>query len=166
MADRQIRLFGDPVLRTASDPIPEITDSIRNLILDLEQATALPGRAGVAAPQIGVNLRAFSYKVDGVIGHLINPVLVETFGELELVDEGCLSLPDIWSKTPRYQKVKVSGITIEGEQVNIEAEGLLAQVLQHEIDHLDGKVYLDRLDPEARKISMAALRETSWFMPN
>jgi peptide deformylase len=166
MADRQIRLFGDPVLRTASDPIPEITDSIRNLIADLEQATDLPGRAGVAAPQIGVNLRAFSYKVDGVIGHLINPVLVETFGEPELVDEGCLSLPEIWSKTPRYPKVKVSGTTLEGQQVHIEAEGLLAQVLQHEIDHLDGKVYLDRLDPVARKISMAALRETSWFMAN
>ena len=166
MADRQIRLFGDPVLRTASDPIPEITDSIRNLILDLERATDLPGRAGVAAPQIGVNLRAFSYKVDGVIGHLINPILVETFGEPELVDEGCLSLPEIWSKTPRYPKVKVSGTTLEGEQVNIEAEGLLAQVLQHEIDHLDGKVYLDRLDAQARKITMAALRETSWFMSN
>lgn len=166
MADRQIRLFGDPVLRTASDPIPEITDSIRNLVLDLEQATDLPGRAGVAAPQIGVNLRAFSYKVDGVIGHLINPILVETFGEPELVDEGCLSLPEIWSKTPRYPRVKVSGTTLEGEQVNIAAEGLLAQVLQHEIDHLDGKVYLDRLDPEARKITMAALRETSWFMAN
>ena len=166
MADRQIRLFGDPVLRTASDPIPEITDSIRSLILDLEQATDLPGRAGVAAPQIGVNLRAFSYKVDGVIGHLINPILVETFGEPELVDEGCLSLPEIWSKTPRYPRVKVSGTTLEGEQVNIAAEGLLAQVLQHEIDHLDGKVYLDRLDPEARKITMAALRETSWFMAN
>jgi peptide deformylase len=166
MADRQIRLFGDPVLRTASDPIPVITDSIRNLIVDLEQATDLPGRAGVAAPQIGVNLRAFSYKVDGVIGHLINPVLVETFGEPELVDEGCLSLPEIWSKTPRYPKVEVSGTTLEGEEVNIEAEGLLAQVLQHEIDHLDGKVYIDRLDPEARKISMAALRETSWFMAN
>jgi peptide deformylase len=166
MADRQIRLFGDPVLRTASDPIPEITDSIRNLILDLERATDLPGRAGVAAPQIGVNLRAFSYKVDGVIGHLINPILVETFGEPELVDEGCLSLPEIWSKTPRYPKVIVSGTTLEGEQAKIEAEGLLAQVLQHEIDHLDGKVYLDRLDPEARKISMAALRETSWFMAN
>jgi peptide deformylase len=166
MADRQIRLFGDPVLRTASDPIPEITDSIRNLILDLERATDLPGRAGVAAPQIGVNLRAFSYKVDGVIGHLINPILVETFGQPELVDEGCLSLPEIWSKTPRYPKVTVSGTTLEGEQVKIEAEGLLAQVLQHEIDHLDGKVYLDRLDPEARKISMAALRETSWFMSN
>jgi peptide deformylase len=166
MTDRQIRLFGDPVLRTASDPIPEITDSIRNLILDLERATDLPGRAGVAAPQIGVNLRAFSYKVDGVIGHLINPKLEETFGEPALVDEGCLSLPEIWSKTPRYPKVKVSGTNLAGEQVNIEAEGLLAQVLQHEIDHLDGKVYLDRLDPEARKVSMAALRETSWFMAN
>jgi peptide deformylase len=166
MAERQIRLFGDPVLRTASDPIPEITDSIRNLILDLEQAANLPGRAGVAAPQIGVNLRAFSYKVDGVIGHLINPNIVETFGEPDLVDEGCLSLPEIWSKTPRYPRVKVSGRTVAGELVNIEAEGLLAQVLQHEIDHLDGKVYLDRLDPEARKICMAALRETSWFMAN
>ncbi|CAB4553221.1 MAG: peptide deformylase [Actinobacteria bacterium] len=166
MADRQIRLFGDPVLRTASDPILEITDSIRKLISDLEQATDLPGRAGVAAPQIGVNLRAFSYKVDGVVGHLINPKLVETFGELDLVDEGCLSLPEIWSKTPRYPKVRVTGTTIDGEQVNIDAEGLLAQVLQHEIDHLDGKVYLDRLDPEARKVSMAQLRETSWFMTN
>jgi peptide deformylase len=166
MAERQIRLFGDPVLRTASDPIPEITDSIRNLILDLEQAANLPGRAGVAAPQIGVNLRAFSYKVDGVIGHLINPNIVETFGEPDLVDEGCLSLPEIWSKTPRYPRVKVSGRTVAGELVNIEAEGLLAQVLQHEIDHLDGKVYLDRLDPEARKKCMAALRETSWFMAN
>lgn len=166
MADRQIRLFGDPVLRTASDPILEITDSIRKLVSDLEQATDLPGRAGVAAPQIGVNLRAFSYKVDGVVGHLINPKLVETFGELDLVDEGCLSLPEIWSKTPRYPKVRVTGTTIDGEQVNIDAEGILAQVLQHEIDHLDGKVYLDRLDPEARKVSMAQLRETSWFMTN
>jgi peptide deformylase len=166
MADRQIRLFGDPVLRTASDPILEITESIRNLIADLEQATDLPGRAGVAAPQIGVNLRAFSYKVDGVVGHLINPKLEETIGEPELVDEGCLSLPEIWSKTPRYPRVKVSGTTVDGDQVNFEAEGLLAQVFQHEIDHLDGKVYLDRLDPEARKISMAALRETSWFMTN
>lgn len=166
MAGRQIRLFGDPVLRTASDPIAEITDSIKNLILDLEQATDLPGRAGVAAPQIGVNLRAFSYKVDGVVGHLINPKLEETFGERELLDEGCLSLPEIWSKTPRYPKVRVSGTTVDGEAITIEAEGLLAQVFQHEIDHLDGKVYLDRLDPDARKISMAALRETSWFLAN
>ena len=166
MADRQIRLFGDPVLRTASDPIGEINDSIKKLIVDLEEATNLPGRAGVAAPQIGVNLRAFSYKVDGVIGHLINPTLEETFGEPQMLDEGCLSLPEIWAKTPRYSKVKVSGTTVDGKQVSLEAEGLLAQVFQHEIDHLDGKVYIDRLDADTRKVSMAALRETSWFMKN
>jgi peptide deformylase len=78
MEARQIRLLGDPVLKTASDPIGKITESTRKLIRDLEQATQLPGRAGVAAPQIGVNLRAFSYKVDGDVGHLINPSIIQT----------------------------------------------------------------------------------------
>jgi peptide deformylase len=166
MEDRQIRLLGDPVLKTASDPIEKITESTKKLIKDLEQATQLPGRAGVAAPQIGVNLRAFSYKVDGEIGHLINPSIIETFGEPEEMEEGCLSLPEIWAKTPRFPKVKVSGINIDGQPVEIVGTGLLAQVLQHEIDHLDGLVYIDRLDASARKTAMAALRETSWFMKN
>ena len=166
MEDRQIRLLGDPVLKTASDPIGKITESTKKLIKDLEQATQLPGRAGVAAPQIGVNLRAFSFKVDGEIGHLINPSIVEAFGEPVEMEEGCLSLPEIWAKTPRFPKVKVSGINIDGQPVEIEATGLLAQVLQHEIDHLDGLVYIDRLDASARKTAMAALRETSWFLKN
>ena len=166
MEARQIRLLGDPVLKTASDPVGEITESTRKLIRDLEQATQLPGRAGVAAPQIGVNLRAFSYKVDGDVGHLINPSIIETSGDLIELDEGCLSLPEIWAKTPRFPEVKVSGINIEGQPVEIHATGLLAQVLQHEIDHLDGLVYIDRLDAAARKTAMAALRATSWFMKN
>ncbi len=157
-------MFGDPVLKTASLPILEITDSIRALIVDLEQTTAIAGRAGVAANQIGVNLRAFGYHVDGVVGHLINPEILELAGELVEVDEGCLSLPEIWGKTPRYTKVSVRGQKVMGEVVEIQAEGLLAQVFQHEIDHLDGLVYLDRLDAPARKVCMAALRETSWFM--
>jgi peptide deformylase len=82
------------------------------------------------------------------------------------MEEGCLSLPEIWAKTPRFPSVKVSGINIQGEPVEIEATGLLAQVMQHEIDHLDGLVYIDRLDASARKTAMAALRETSWFMKN
>lgn len=164
MAVREIRLFGDPVLKTASTPILEITDSIRSLISDLEQTTAIPGRAGVAANQIGVNLRAFSYHVEGVVSHLINPEIIERSGELIQLDEGCLSLPEIWSKTPRYTKIAVRGQKITGEIVELEAEGLLAQVFQHEIDHLDGLVYLDRLEPPERKVCMAALRETSWFM--
>lgn len=166
MAERQIRLFGDPVLTTVSDEVLEVTDSTRKLVRDLEQATSLPGRAGVAAPQIGVNQRVFSFKVDGVVGHLINPEIVETFGDKELVDEGCLSLPEIWAKTPRWKQVKVIGTTVDGDTVELDAEGLLAQVLQHEIDHLDGLLYVDRLDAPARKVSMAAIRETSWFMAN
>ena len=164
MAVREIRLFGDPVLKTASAPVLEITDSIRSLITDLEQTTAIVGRAGVAANQIGVNLRAFGYHVEGVVGHLINPEILEKSGELVELDEGCLSLPDIWSKTPRYSKVLIRGAKITGEIVEMQAEGLLAQVFQHEVDHLDGLVYLDRLDAPARKVCMAALRETSWFM--
>jgi peptide deformylase len=164
MAVREIRLFGDPVLKTASAPVLEITDSIRSLITDLEQTTAIVGRAGVAANQIGVNLRAFGYHVEGVVGHLINPEILEKSGELVELDEGCLSLPDIWSKTPRYSKVLIRGQKITGEIVEMQAEGLLAQVFQHEVDHLDGLVYLDRLDAPARKVCMAALRETSWFM--
>jgi peptide deformylase len=164
MAVREIRLFGDPVLKTASLPILEISDSTRSLIADLEQTTSIVGRAGVAANQVGVSLRAFGYHVEGVVGHLINPEILELSGELVELDEGCLSLPEIWGKTPRYTKVSVRGQKVTGEVVEIQAEGLLAQVFQHEIDHLDGLVYLDRLDAPARKVCMAALRETSWFM--
>jgi peptide deformylase len=117
-----------------------------------------------AANQIGVNLRAFAYHVDGVVGHLINPEILEQSGELVELDEGCLSLPEIWSKTPRYTKVTIRGQTITGEVLEIQAEGLLAQVFQHEVDHLDGLVYLDRLNSQERKVCMESLRQTSWFM--
>ena len=164
MAVREIRLFGDPILKTVSQPITEITDAIRSLVVDLEQTTAITGRAGVASNQIGVDLRAFGYHVEGVVGHFINPEIIEQSGELIEVDEGCLSLPEIWSKTPRYSKVVIRGQKVTGEVVQQEAEGLLAQVFQHEVDHLNGLVYLDRLEASARKVCMAALRETTWFM--
>jgi peptide deformylase len=164
MAVREIRLFGDPVLKTVTEPILEISESVKSLISDLEQTSAIAGRAGVAANQIGVNLRAFAYHVDGVVGHLINPEILEQSGELVELDEGCLSLPEIWSKTPRYTKVSIRGQTITGEVLEIQAEGLLAQVFQHEVDHLDGLVYLDRLNAQERKVCMEALRQTSWFM--
>ena len=164
MAVREIRLFGDPILRTVAQPIVEITDSVRSLVMDLEQTTALTGRAGVAANQIGVSLRVFGYHVEGVVGHLINPEILELSGEKIELNEGCLSLPEIWSKAPRYSRVLIRGQKVSEEIVEIEAEGLLAQVFQHEVDHLDGLVYLDRLEAAERKVCMAALRETSWFM--
>lgn len=164
MTVREIRLYGDPVLRTVCDPIFAIDDKVRALIEDLIDTTKLPGRAGVAAPQIGVSLRAFSYNVDGKVGYLINPEIVELSGEKILVDEGCLSVPGLWHKTPRFQNAKAVGIDLDGNQVELSGSGLMAQALQHECDHLDGMVYLGRLESEERKAAMKNLRETDWFM--
>lgn len=163
MAVREIRLFGDPVLRTECLEISVINQGIEELIRDLLDTTQLPGRAGVAAPQIGVNLRAFSYNVHGELGYLINPKIVELSGDPTEIDEGCLSVPGLWEKTPRYPIAVAEGLNLKGELVRISGTGLLAQALQHECDHLEGKVYLDRLSPEGRKVAMRKLRETDWF---
>ncbi|MEO0060426.1 MAG: hypothetical protein RL343_44 [Actinomycetota bacterium] len=164
MTVREIRLFGDPVLKTVSDQITNFDDKAKALIEDLLDTTKVPGRAGVAAPQIGVNLRAFSYNVNGQLGYIINPVLVEVSGDKNLVDEGCLSVPELWHKTPRYEFAKVVGVDLDGNQLELEGTGLMAQMLQHECDHLDGLVYLDRLEDEERKSAMKNLRTTDWFM--
>ena len=163
MAVRPIRVFGDPVLRAASAPIEEIDDGVRALVRDLVDTVELPGRAGVAAPQIGVGLRAFSYNIDGEIGYVLNPVLVEVSGEPELVGEGCLSVPGLWHDALRHPFATVRGIDLDGNEVVIEGEGLLAQALQHETDHLDGKLYLERLPAETRRVAMREIRESSWF---
>ena len=163
MTERQIRLFGDPVLKTPSEPIGEIDDGVRGLVEDLVDSVLPPGRAGVAAPQIGVNLRAFSYNVDGDVGYIINPELVEVSGEPELVDEGCLSVPGLWFKTARYPFARVRGLNLDGETIELSGTGVMAQALQHETDHLDGKLYLDRLDKDSRREAMKQVRESDWF---
>jgi peptide deformylase len=117
----------------------------------------------VAAPQIGVGVRAFSYNVDGEIGYVLNPVLVSVSGEPEFVGEGCLSVPGLWHDTLRYPHAVVHGIDLDGNPVVLEGEGLMAQALQHETDHLDGTLYLDRLDPARRKQAMREVRESDWF---
>lgn len=164
MTVREIRLFGDPVLKTHSAEITEVDAGVRALVADLLDTTSLPGRAGVAAPQIGVNLRAFSYNVNGEVGYLLNPKIRSVSGQLKLVDEGCLSVPGLWHKTPRYEHAIAVGVDLDGNQLEIKGSGLLAQALQHECDHLDGLLYLDRLEPEERKLAMRALRETDWFL--
>jgi peptide deformylase len=118
----------------------------------------------VAAPQIEVNLRAFSFHVNGELGYLINPNIVEMRGDKLLLEEGCLSVPGLWHKTPRFEEVVAVGVDLDGNAVRIEAQGLLAQALQHECDHLEGTVYLDRLLPDERKLAMRMLREADWFM--
>jgi peptide deformylase len=163
VTERQIRIFGDPVLKTASAPIDTIDEGIRGLVDDLLDSVRPPGRAGVAASQIGVNLRAFSYNIDGDVGYILNPVIVETGGEKEPVDEGCLSVPGLWYPTPRYPFVRVVGSDLDGKPVELSGTGLLAQALQHEVDHLDGLLYLDRLDKDNRRAAMKEVRESSWF---
>lgn len=162
MTERQIRIFGDPVLKTVSDPIRP-TDDVRGLIEDLLETVEVPGRAGVAAPQIGVNQRAFSYNVDGEIGYIINPVLVETSGEPEIVDEGCLSIPGFYFQRLRFPYARVTGIDLEGNPIELSGDGLMAQALQHETDHLDGKLFIDGLEKEARRDAMAQIRDAAWF---
>ncbi|MFD5215230.1 peptide deformylase [Microbacterium sp. NPDC058345] len=163
MAVREIRLYGDPVLRAVCTPIETIDDGVRALIGDLVDTVELPGRAGVAANQIGVALRAFSYNIDGDIGYVINPVLTEVRGDAVPTGEGCLSVPGLWHDTPRHPWARVEGTDLDGNPVVVEGEGLLAQALQHETDHLDGTVYLSRLEGETRKLAMRQVRESDWF---
>jgi peptide deformylase len=164
MPVREIRLYGDPVLKSPCDLVIDFGPKTKALIEDLIDTTKEPGRAGVAAPQIGVSLRVFSYNVDGKVGYLINPEELILEGEPELLDEGCLSVPGLWHKTLRYPKAKLSGYQLDGTTITIEGEGLLAQALQHEFDHLDGKLYLDRLSVEERKEAMKLLRQSDWFL--
>jgi peptide deformylase len=160
---RPIRLFGDPVLRTVAEPVREVDARLRALVADLLDTVAVPGRAGVAANQIGVPLRAFAYNVDGRIGYLLNPELAEVRGELTEFDEGCLSVPGLTFPTRRFPWARSVGIDLDGEQVEVVGEGVLAEALQHEQDHLDGRVYLQRLDPAVRREAMAAVRKAPWF---
>ncbi|KQV04932.1 peptide deformylase [Leifsonia sp. Root112D2] len=163
MTERQIRLFGDPVLKTVSDPIDAVDDGVRALVDDLIDSVRPPGRAGVAAAQIGVNLRAFSYNVDGEIGYMLNPVIVELSGEPEAMEEGCLSVPGLWFSTMRYPFARATGIDLDGNAIEVSGTGVMAQALQHETDHLNGMLYLDRLDKPTRREAMKQVRESDWF---
>ena len=163
MTVRPIRLFGDPVLRSACDPITPGDPRAAALIADLLETVAEPGRAGVAANQIGVGQRAFSYNVDGVIGYIINPVLEEVSGEPDLVDEGCLSVPGFYFPRLRYPYARVSGVDLDGNPIELAGDGLMAQALQHETDHLDGKLYVEGLEPETKREAMRAIRQSPWW---
>ena len=163
MTVRPIRLFGDPVLRSAADPIRRIDEAVVALVADLLDTVRVPGRAGVAAPQIGVGLRAFSYNVDGVVGYVLNPELVEVRGDPEPLDEGCLSVPGFGFPRLRHPWARVIGTDVDGVAIEVSGDGLLAQALQHECDHLDGRLYVEHLEPEVKREAMRAIRQAEWF---
>lgn len=163
MTARQIRVFGDPVLRTVSTMILPDDTGAAGLVEDLLDTVALPGRAGVAAPQIGVSQRAFSYNINGEVGYVLNPELVEVSGEPELLDEGCLSVPGFYFQRMRYPYARVTGVDLDGAPVELAGTGLLAQALQHETDHLDGKLFIEGLDHERKREAMRLIRDSDWF---
>jgi len=163
MTVRPIRLFGDPVLRSTCDPIAPGDPRAKVLIDDLLDGVALPGRAGLAANQIGVGQRAFSYNVDNEIGYIINPVIEEVSGDPELVDEGCLSVPGFFFPRLRYPYARVSGIDLDGNPVELSGTGLMAQALQHEVDHLDGHLFIEGLEPETKREAMREIRSSTWW---
>jgi peptide deformylase len=163
MTIRQIRLFGDPVLRSVCDPITPGDARASALIEDLLDTVREPGRAGVAANQIGVGQRAFSYNVDGEVGYIINPVIVEVSGVAELVDEGCLSVPGFFFPRMRYPFARVTGVDLSGSPIELSGTGLMAQALQHEVDHLEGHLYIEGLEPDVKREAMRAIRQSPWW---
>jgi peptide deformylase len=163
MAVRPIRLFGDPILKSPTEDADVSSSRTAQLVADLLDTVKLPGRVGVAANQIGVGLSAFSYNIDGVIGYLLNPILVVVEGEPEEMSEGCLSVPGLTYPRLRHPHAVVEGTTLEGERIHVEGEGLMAQAIQHELDHLRGVLYFEGLAPEHKKLALRAIRESEWF---
>jgi peptide deformylase len=162
VAIQPIRLFGDPVLRSAATPVVDFDKELRRLVQDLTDTMMDAPGAGLAAPQIGVGLRVFTWYVDGEVGHLVNPTL-DLSEEQQDGPEGCLSLPDLTFDCKRALSVVAKGFNMHGDPVSIEGSELLARAIQHETDHLDGVLFIDRLDREARKQAMRAIREAEWF---
>jgi peptide deformylase len=157
-------LFGDPTLRTPADPVVDFDKQLRTLVADLtETMLAAPG-VGLAAPQIGVGLRVFTYHLDDEqAGHLINPVLHFPSDEEQDGEEGCLSIPGLKFDCRRRQHVVAHGQNMYGDPITIEGTELLARCVQHETDHLDGVLFVDRLDAETKKAAMKAIREAEWW---
>jgi peptide deformylase len=159
---KPIRLFGDPVLRTPAEPVTDFDVELRRLVKDLTETMMDAPGVGLAAPQIGVGLRVFTYYVDDVLGHLINPSL-SLSEDQETDDEGCLSFPGLAYPTRRSYGVVARGFDMHGEPVTLEGTGHLARCVQHETDHLDGVLFIDRLDAVQRKQAMKEIRAAEWW---
>jgi peptide deformylase len=159
---KPIRLFGDPVLRTPAEPVTDFDAELRKLVKDLTDTMLEAPGAGLAAPQIGVGLRVFTYFVDDVVGYLINPTM-KLSPEQETDDEGCLSFPGLAFPVQRAYGVVAAGFDVHGEPVTLEGTGQMARCVQHETDHLDGVLFIDRLDPAQRKLAMKEIRAAEWW---
>ncbi len=162
MSIQEIRYFGDPVLTTPASAVVDFDKELRVLVKDLTDTMLDAPGAGLAAPQIGVPLRVFVWDVDETLGHLINPTLTLS-EEMQEGDEGCLSFPELRYETPRAMRAVAKGFNMYGEPITVEGTEFLARALQHETDHLNGILFIDKLSAEDRKLAMKQIRESEWF---
>ncbi|MFC0580907.1 peptide deformylase [Micrococcoides hystricis] len=162
MAIRQIRLIGDPVLRTKAQEVTDFGPELHKLIDDMIETMRDTGGVGLAAPQIGVEKRVFVYEADGELGHVVNPLLENSQEQLEPIEEGCLSIPGLSYPVVRSMRTTIKGQDKNGEEIQISGEHLLARVFQHENDHLDGVLFIDRLNREDKRAALAELNDPAY----
>ena len=162
MPIQPIRFFGDPVLTTPAVAVVDFDKDLRQLVADLTDTMIDAPGAGLAAPQIGVSLRVFVWHVDDEFGHLVNPSLTLS-DEMQEGEEGCLSFPELRYETPRAFRAVAKGFNMYGEPITVEGTEFLARALQHETDHLDGILFIDRMPKELRKEAMREIRQSDWF---
>lgn len=143
MAIVEVRKAGDKVLKTKAEPVLQVDKKIRRLLDDMAQTMYSADGVGLAAPQVGVSLRVIVIDVDEELIELINPVIIESEG-CELGNEGCLSIPGVFGEVERFSKVTVTGLNRYGKNIKITGTGLLSRALQHEIDHLNGILFIER----------------------
>ncbi|MEI6551895.1 MAG: peptide deformylase [Actinomycetes bacterium] len=162
MSIQEIRFFGDPVLTTPASLVVDFDKELRVLVQDLaDPMIGAPG-GGLAAQQLGVPLRVIVWDVDEELGHFSNPVLTLS-EEMQDGEEGCLSFPEIRYETPRAMRAVAKGFNMYGEPITVEGSEFLARALQHETDHLDGILFIDKMSPEDRKLAMKDIRQSEWF---
>jgi peptide deformylase len=163
MSIQPIRYFGDPVLTTPASEVLDFDKELRQLVADLTETMLDAPGAGLAAPQIGVPLRVFVWDVDEALGHLVNPSL-DLSEEMQDGEEGCLSFPELRYDTPRAMRAVAKGFNMYGEPIVVEGTAFLARALQHETDHLNGVLFIDRLPQDIRKQAMKDIRSSDWFL--
>lgn len=167
MSLRELRIYGDPVLGSRAEEISRFDAGLRALASDMLETMDKAGGVGLAANQVGILKRIFVYDCShtqsGLRGAIVNPVWTPLGAQQQIGPEGCLSIPGISAETTRFNQVFVSGQDIEGRPVSMVASGLMARCIQHETDHLDGVLFLQRLEAPVRKEAMRAIRESEWF---
>ncbi|SDL73674.1 peptide deformylase [Corynebacterium mycetoides] len=163
MALRKIRLFGDPVLNTVASPVTRFDEQLRTLVGDMLETMDHAGGVGLAANQIGATARVFVFDCQGMRGHIVNPVWKPAGVDTQTGTEGCLSVPGVGGTVTRHNSVIATGVDADGRPLAISGTGLLARCIQHETDHLDGIMFMRRMEPEARKEAMSNIRGADWF---